>query len=311
MSKVIRLVNNQQIGDCLKITTIAKMFKEQYPEYELQVSVSHPVVFKHNPYIENQGLPTFEVKDANEEGCLERNELIIHCRQDDKDEAGNDIQNKWSIHGLKFNQASFTQGLVGYINARYGFDLEVTQEEPDIHLTDEEKMPFPELPEKYWVVNAGSEYKNTRKQYPRQYYKAIFDALPDVTFVQNGLTKDNHQPFDDCPNVINGLDKYNIRDTIRMIYHSQGVLTPISWNMHCGAAFHKPVVALAGGGEDVSWENYKYRGFHYLHTIGALECCQHGGCWKNDCTNKDEKGEQKCMAMIKPELVVNVIKRYL
>jgi ADP-heptose:LPS heptosyltransferase len=94
-----------------------------------------------------------------------------------------------------------------------------------------------------------------------------------------------------------------------MIYHSQGVLTPISWNMHCGAAFHKPTIALAGGGEDVSWENYKYKGFHYLHTIGALECCQHGGCWKDLCTNKDND-DNRCMAMIKPEIVIDKIKKY-
>jgi len=224
---------------------------------------------------------------------------------------GEEVNNPHSIHGLKYNKASFTDGLIGYINARYGFELENTQEEPDIYLTDEEKQPFEELPEKYWVVNAGCEAKNTRKLYPREYYKAIFDALPDVTFVQNGLTKDMHQPFPECPNVINGLDKYNIRDTIRMIYHSQGVLTPVSWNMHCGAAFKKPTITLAGGGEDVSWENYKYKGFHYLHTIGALECCQHGGCWKDICTNKDKDGQQKCMVMIKPEIVIDKIKKYI
>jgi len=303
----IKLVSNQQIGDCIKTTTVAKALHEQYPGYIIEPVMSHPCVYDNNPYVQ-QYLDSPTVFNASEE--KEDKFVTIVCRQDDRDEDGKEVKNKYSIHKLKENQATFTQGLFGYINAKYGLDLKITQEEPDLHLSEEEDLPIPELPENYWVVNTGSEYKNTRKQYPRKYWEKIFEALPDVTFVQNGLTKDNHQPFPKHKNVINGLDKYNIRQTMRMIKYATGVISPISWNMHCAAAFKKPCIALAGGGEDISWENYKYEGFNYLHTIGSFDCCRAGGCWKDKCDHLEADGTQECMEIIKPEVVINLIKKY-
>ena len=300
----IKLICNQQIGDCIKTTTVAKLFKEQYPQYEIETSVSHPCVYENNPNVVN-GLNKPQVFNAADQ--KDDKVLSVVCNQDDEN---GKIDNKYTINKLRENNASFTQGLVGYINAKYNFNLKVTQDEPDLYLSKEEDKPIPELPKKYWVVNTGCEKNNQRKGYPRKYWKQIFDALPDVTFVQNGLTKDMHLPFPKHDNVINGLDIYNIRQTMRMIKYSQGVITPISWNMHCAAAFHKPCIALAGGGEDVCWENYKYDGFNYLHTIGSFPCCNGGGCWKNTCENKEEDGTQKCMELIKPEIIINLIKKY-
>lgn len=302
--KKIKLICNQQIGDCMKTTTVAKFFKEQYPEFEIQPIMSHPSVYDNNPnVIDNRAIP----KILNAADQKEVQALKVICRQDDEN---GKVDNPFSIHKLRENDASFLQGIVGYINAKYGFNLQITQEEPDFYLSEEEKKPFEELPDKYFVVNAGVEKKNTRKMYPEKYWKEIFRALPNIMFVQNGLTKDKHLAFPELKNVINGLDRYNVRQTMRMIYHSQGVITPISWNMHCAAGFHTPCIALAGGGEDVSWENYNYDGFNYLHTIGSFSCCQSGGCWKDICINTEKDGTQKCMELIKPEIVIELIKKY-
>lgn len=301
----INLICNQQIGDCIKTTTVAKLFKDQYPELDIEVSMSHPSVYFNNPNVVNNGKNVPKVINAADE--VEVKKLNVVCNQDDDN---GKLDNKFTIHKLKENQASFLQGMIGYINAKYNFNLKITQEEPDIYLTKEEKLPFEDLPKKFWVVNAGCEAKNQRKNYPRKYWEDIFTALPDVTFIQNGLTKDMHSPFPNHKNVINGLDKYNVRETMRLIYHSQGVISPISWNMHCAAAFKKPCIALAGGGEDVSWENYKYYGFNYLHTIGSFDCCQSGGCWKDTCINKEEDGTQKCMQIITPDIIINLVKKY-
>jgi hypothetical protein len=36
---------------------------------------------------------------------------------------------------------------------------------------------------------------------------------------------------------------------------------------------------VAGGREPAHWEQYP--GHHFLHTIGSLDCCATGGCWKS------------------------------
>ncbi len=103
------------------------------------------------------------------------------------------------------------------------------------------------------------------------------------------------------------MELVDIRQTFRLIKYSFGVITPISFTMHAAAAFRKPCIALAGGGEDVSWENYSYEGFNYLHTIGSFACCHAGGCWKSECDNVTTSGMQSCMAIITPELVSDLV----
>lgn len=306
MKKKIKLVCNQQIGDCIKTTTVAKLFKEQYPEYDIEVAMSHPVVYKNNPNVINNSVSgggPINAATQEESKCIR-----VVCNQDDDNGA---VDNKYSIHKLKENDASFLQGMVGYINAKYGFNLQITEDKPDIYLSEEEKKPIEGLPTNYWVVNAGSEHGNTRKMYPREYWEKFFNMNKDMTFVQTGVTKDNHKPYENCKNVINRLDKDNVRETLRLIYHSKGVVTPVSFTMHAAAAWHKPCIAIAGGGEDVCWENYKYGSFNYIHTIGSLDCCNSGGCWKATCDNLDPDTKiQKCMKLITPEFLTDVIKQY-
>jgi hypothetical protein len=42
---------------------------------------------------------------------------------------------------------------------------------------------------------------------------------------------------------------------------------------------NRPCVVIAGGREPVQWEAYPHHQF--LHTAGALLCCDQGGCWKS------------------------------
>jgi len=78
-----------------------------------------------------------------------------------------------------------------------------------------------------------------------------------------------------------------LRDLIRLVYYADGILCPVTLHMHLAAAVPLPpgrkrlrsCVVIAGGREPAHWEQYP--GHHYLHTIGALECCATGGCWKS------------------------------
>ena len=74
---------------------------------------------------------------------------------------------------------------------------------------------------------------------------------------------------------------------MRLVHHAQGVLCPVTLLMHLAAAVpvragmpkNRPCVVIAGGREPAQWEAYPHHQF--IHTNGALRCCDHGGCWKS------------------------------
>jgi hypothetical protein len=90
-----------------------------------------------------------------------------------------------------------------------------------------------------------------------------------------------------------------------------------------GAPRNRPCVVVAGGREPPHWFAYPHH--QVLHTVGALRCCDNGGCWKartlplGDGDEKDEVenlcvdvvGElPRCMDMIRPRDVIERIETY-
>jgi hypothetical protein len=86
---------------------------------------------------------------------------------------------------------------------------------------------------------------------------------------------------------------------------------------------NRPCVVVAGGREPPHWEAYPHHQF--IHTIGALPCCDNGGCWKSrtvplgDGDEKDRPenlcvdvvgGLPRCMDMIRPQDVIQRIQMY-
>jgi hypothetical protein len=56
---------------------------------------------------------------------------------------------------------------------------------------------------------------------------------------------------------------------------------------------------INGGREPVHWEAYPHHQF--VHTIGALPCCEHGGCWKSRTVplgDGDKKDESLCVDVL-------------
>jgi hypothetical protein len=94
-----------------------------------------------------------------------------------------------------------------------------------------------------------------------------------------------------------------------------------------GRPRNRPCVVVAGGREPAQWEAYPFH--QYLHTNGALPCCDFGGCWKsrilplNDGDEKDNslcsfpvkletcRTIPKCLDMITADAVIQAIGRYL
>ena len=77
----------------------------------------------------------------------------------------------------------------------------------------------------------------------------------------------------------------------------------------------RPCVVVNGGREPPQWE--QYQGHQFLHTIGALDCCAGGACWKSrvlplgdgdpkdhDLCGQPVAGYPRCMWLIRPEEIV-------
>ena len=125
------------------------------------------------------------------------------------------------------------------------------------------------------------------------------------------------------------------KNTIILIYHSIGIICPVTLAMHLAAAVevkpNKPknraCIVIAGGREPSNWEAYPHH--QYIHTNGMLPCCDNGGCWTSRCQtigDGDKKDVEnkcnrpvvigmgytipKCMDMITAEDVIRRIEMY-
>jgi len=187
----------------------------------------------------------------------------------------------------------------------------------------------------YWVLNAGHKSDFTAKTWSFARYQELVNRFPDVWFVQIGDKAHTH-PTLTGNNLIDMVGKTDIRQLIRLVYNSFGVISGVSFPMHLAYAvpphprFQRAAranITIAGGREAAHWEQGPSH--HYLHTCGMLKCCDAGGCWKSRVValdDGDKKNESlcvapmmmedgqwvpQCMAMIEVDDVANLIDRYM
>lgn len=232
----------------------------------------------------------------------------------------------------------FLHGYAQFLSGQLGVGVYPTSFRGDIHITDAEKvMPSPVevlhgFRGDYWIIAAGGKYDYTIKWWHRRRWQAVVDALKGVVrFVQVGESGHYHPPLS---GVIDLRGRTTLRDLVRLVYWSRGVVCPVTALMHlaaavplpCGRTGERACVVVAGGREPPHWEAYPWHRF--LHTVGALPCCMSGGCWKartvplGDGDPKDQAGSlcttvnaneglPECMAMISPSDVVRAVLLYL
>ena len=90
-----------------------------------------------------------------------------------------------------------------------------------------------------------------------------------------------------------------------------------------GMPINRPCVVIAGGREPPHWEAYSHHQF--IHTVGALRCCDNGGCWKSrtvplgDGDSKDDPSNlcvdvvgslPRCMDMVTADEAIRRIEAY-
>lgn len=241
------------------------------------------------------------------------------------------------IHRSNTTAHHFIHGYSQYLEERLGVRIPVTNFKGDIHLGEQEKRWISQVEEtgyhgRFWIMMAGGKFDFTTKWWNPRFYQDVVDHFARrILFVQCGEAHHWHPPL---RGVLNLVGKTDIRQFVRLMYHADGVVSPVTFAMHLAAAVetkpgrprNRACVVIAGGREPSQWEAYPHHQF--LHTNGALLCCDNGGCWKSRCQpvgDGDPKDQDlclhpvevspdlkipKCMDMITPDDVIRRIELY-
>jgi ADP-heptose:LPS heptosyltransferase len=309
MRKLI-LSNYQSPGDVVMLTAAVRDLHVAYPgQFLTDVRTPCPHLWENNPYLTalqpcQPGVETIDCQYP-----------LIHRSN----------QEPWH----------FLHAFIDFLNHQLGVSIRVTAFKGDVHISRLEKSWMSQVqeitkePVPFWIVCAGGKFDYTIKWWNPARYQAVVDHFRGrILFVQVGDLKHHHPPLQ---GVLDLRGKTDLRQLIRLVYHAQGVLGPVSLLMHLAAAVevrpdmpkNRPCVVIAGGREPPHWEAYPHHQF--IHTVGALRCCDNGGCWKartaplGDGDSKDRPenlcvdvvaGLPRCMDMIGAADVIRRIEDY-
>ena len=239
------------------------------------------------------------------------------------------------IHQSNNAPYHFLHGFTEYLSDLLGLRIPVTDYKGDIYVSEEEKAWFSKVFEikgegyPFWLFASGGKYDYTIKWWSDERYQKVIDHFRGrIEFVQVGEEHHHHPAL---RGVVDLRGQTNLRQLIRLVHHSQGVISAVSLLMHLAAAVevragalrNRPCVVIAGGREPPHWTAYPHHQF--IHTVGALRCCDNGGCWRSrtvplgDGDVKDNPDQlcvdivgtlPRCMDLITPEEVIRRIELY-
>jgi hypothetical protein len=309
MRKLI-LSNHQSPGDIVMLTAAVRDLHKRYPgDFLTDVRTPCSELWENNPYI--------TPLEPNEQGVES-----VDCQYPLIDRSN---QEPWH----------FLHGFVDFLNRCLDLQIALTDFKGDIHISATEKSWVSQVqeitgdPVPFWIVDAGGKFDYTIKWWETARYQEVVDRFRGrVLFVQIGERGHHHPPL---RGVIDFRGKTDLRQLIRLMYHAQGVLGPVSLPMHLAAAIettpgmpkNRPCVVIAGGREPPNWEAYPHHQF--IHTVGALRCCDNGGCWKartvplGDGDLKDDPSNlcvdvvgslPRCMDMVTADEAIRRIEAY-
>ena len=311
MEKLI-LENWLSPGDIVMLTAAVRDLHRAHPgRFQTDVRTSCPALWEHNPHLTPLDPAAADVRS-----------LVCHYPL---------------IHQSNRQPLHFIHGFMEFLNAELNLQIRPTEFKGDLHLAPHETEPLPAVRElvaadrPYWIIAAGGKYDYTIKWWHRRRWQGVVDHFQDrLNFVQVGETGHYHPPL---KGVIDLRGKTSLRELVRLVHHAEGIVCPVTLLMHLAAAVPLPAgrkrlrqcVVVAGGREPAHWEQYP--GHHFLHTIGQLDCCATGGCWKartaplGDGTRWDEPAQicsrvtpehlPACMAAISVAQVTFIIERFL
>lgn len=295
-------------GDIVTLTAAVRDLHAAHPgSFLTDVRTPCPAIWENNPHI----TPI----DENEGQLVEMHyPLIGQCNQ---------------------RPFHFINAYRMYLEDMLNLRIEQGDFKGDIHLSEAERSWLSQVEElrgsatRFWIIVAGGKRDFTAKWWEHARWQAVVDHFRDkILFVQVGEAGHHHPAL---RNVLDLRGKTDLRQLIRLVYHADGVLCPVTSLMHLAAAVPtkrgglRPCVVVAGGREPVHWEAYP--GHKFLHTIGSLPCCLSGGCWKSrvvplgDGDDKDRSACERpvasngtfipqCLSLITPGHVIAAIEGY-
>jgi hypothetical protein len=247
------VVNRQGAGDAIALTAAIRDLHLAHPHrFVIGVRGNRSEIFQYNPYV------TPEAKVAGDP-----KQIAVRPRD-----------------YAKWQHRHMTDAFRDSLGHALGVKIPTFDIAGDVHLSGAEMAEPPEVPGPYWLIFAGGKADFTVKWWP--WYQALVDILRGkVHFVRVGHGG-WQPPLTGVTSLVGATRSH--RRLIKLMYHAQGGLGPVSYGMHLAAAVptpdatRRPYVVVAGGGETPAF--YQYTGHVALHTIGQLPCCQSTGCWK-------------------------------
>jgi ADP-heptose:LPS heptosyltransferase len=282
MRKLI-LKNQLSPGDILTLTAAVRDLHLSNPGIFLtDVRTSCPALWENNPFITRleESDPEVEIIQCEYPLIHKSNEVPYHM-----------------IHGFRL-----------FLQDRLGVKIEPHAFKGDIHLSVIEKSWMSQVEEeqglgaRFWIIVSGGKHDFTAKWWdPDRTQKVVDHFQGRIRFVQCGEANHHHPKLQ---GVIDLVGKTDLRQMVRLMWHADGVICPVTMFMHLAAAVetksgrpkNRPCVVIAGGREPSHWEAYPHH--QYLHTNGALPCCDNGGCWKSRVEplgDGDEKDASLCL----------------
>jgi ADP-heptose:LPS heptosyltransferase len=302
------LRNFQSPGDILMLTAAVRDLHACYPgRFATDVRTSCPDLWLHNPHL---------TPLRDDEPGVE----VIDCHYP-------------LIDRINTAPYHFIHGFIEYLNETLGLQIKPTQFKGDLHLSAEEREWFHKVESikgrspRFWLFTSGGKFDYTIKWWSPARYPEVIDHFEGrLDFVQVGEDHHHHPALE---RVIDLRGQTTLRQLFRLMYHAEGAISAVSLLMHLAAAVemkpgmpqNRPCVVIAGGREPPHFTFYTHH--QYLHTVGALRCCDQGGCWKSrtvaigDGDPKDQElcvdvvGElPRCMHMITAADVIRAVERY-
>lgn len=285
-------------GDVLMLTAAVRDLHKSHPgKYLTDVRTSADHLWENNPYI-----------TPLEEGDEEVE--VIECEYP-------------LIHQSNEGQYHFIHGYRKFLEEKLNITIKPTKFKGDIHISSVEKSWYSQVQEitgedtRFWLIVSGGKLDYTCKWLDPDRLQLVVDHFKGkIQFVQVG-DKNHHHPR--LNNIIDLVGKTDIRQLIRLMYHADGAVCPVTFLTHLAAAvetkpgrpINRACVVIAGGREPPQWEAYPHH--QYLHTNGCLPCCDNGGCWKSRVIpigDGDEKDAPKnlCIKPVRTESNVTIPK---
>lgn len=360
----VLLNHRRALGDELMFTAGVRDFKALFPHVGINVETSFPELWMNNPNLDSSinrrtpGVETYRVGYPIIQNC---NGTFNHFTFAFLLDIITILDARKSL-GISLSEftSAFSGGRAGDGNPKLHETLEpfksyrkkweklpkyVFKQRGDLHLTEEEKeddiVKKTYGIEDYWVIAPGGKRDCTAKIWDWRRFQKVIDHFEGyIKFVCIG--RSDHL-IERLRGVIDLTDRLSIRDLIKLAYHSKGCVSGVSFLMHLAAAVphdvmgsngkivkqQKPCVSIYGGREPSSFTGYSAH--QILHTEGAINCCDFGGCWqsrivpinKNDSSDVDKNNRlchhvmeedgrtvQKCMDIIEADDVIRAIEIY-